>query len=307
MLDLISGVLAQECVTGPGEVFYFPESWHHATLNVADTIGIAFNHVPPPDESSRLVTPRDYHWRIYPLDRLHESDEEKNTKIVRQESSAADLVYGNPYVEVQNAISRAAEYGPDTDCNLHDFDRTTTSSRGSNLTEWVLGSFVNDDAMPNNDGFDAGQDDINPTQKADHLSAECIDAVVDLAVIEVADYAWCGQNTVGVAQPSAVSQVFINAAAKGVLRLKNVVVGDMKAETSNVAAQSRLYAAPRSYMGPKSQVAWARASFVLGMTLLTSGDHQDQVMGTTCVLAGLKAGCRIVLSLPVARASQTHK
>ena len=31
-----------------GEIFYFPDSWHHATLNVADTIGIAFNHVPPP-------------------------------------------------------------------------------------------------------------------------------------------------------------------------------------------------------------------------------------------------------------------
>eukprot|EP01045_Picozoa_sp_COSAG04_P049253 COSAG04_NODE_19326_length_419_cov_0.506250_1_plen_112_part_10 len=46
------------------------DSWHHATLNVADTIGIAFNHIPPPAEMKQEVTPRDFHWRIAPLDIL---------------------------------------------------------------------------------------------------------------------------------------------------------------------------------------------------------------------------------------------
>jgi oxalate decarboxylase/phosphoglucose isomerase-like protein (cupin superfamily) len=31
-----------ECVQNPGEFMFFPEGWHHATVNFGDTIGVTF-------------------------------------------------------------------------------------------------------------------------------------------------------------------------------------------------------------------------------------------------------------------------
>jgi hypothetical protein len=60
-----------ECVTGPGDVMYIPASWHHATVNVQDTIGVFVNHVPFEADTIRPVG--DYHWRVAPKDTLDEA------------------------------------------------------------------------------------------------------------------------------------------------------------------------------------------------------------------------------------------
>lgn len=295
----------QECVTHPGEVFYFPESWHHATLNVMDTIGIAFNHVPPSEELSRLVPPRDYHWRISPLDRLHEKNQEGKME-------AIDSVYENPYVEVQNAISRAKGYGSDTDCHLHGFDRDVVSDGSSSSgLGWVSGWFITSPptTAPNSADTRMPQEgeDSTSSRKPDDISANCIDAVVDLAVVELADYIWCAENTVGVVQLSAVSEAAIKAAANGVPRLKMVVVGPKEKNPANSDNTTQLgqHVAPPSNLGPQSRAAWARAAFVLGLALLGPGPQQDLVLGTSSVMAALDAGCAstqllltVALSIP---------
>ena len=32
-------------MTGPGDAIYIPNRWHHATLNVQDSVGVFFNHI----------------------------------------------------------------------------------------------------------------------------------------------------------------------------------------------------------------------------------------------------------------------
>eukprot|EP01045_Picozoa_sp_COSAG04_P021696 COSAG04_NODE_2361_length_4270_cov_178.644929_6_plen_102_part_00 len=56
-----------------GDILYIPESWHHATLNVADTVGVAVNHLPQSWEESRTVPPEEYHWEVAPRDALSET------------------------------------------------------------------------------------------------------------------------------------------------------------------------------------------------------------------------------------------
>ena len=167
------------------------------------------------------MAPRDYHWRISPLDRLHEQSAEGETKAM----ATADSVYGNPYAEVQSAIRRAAEYGSDADCDLCVSGRRTPS--GSSVQDWVSSWFSRagkDETAPapeaapeaaigespsslsasdNTDQILDGARDDSSTQASDSWCAECIEAVADLAVVELADYIWCAQNTVGVVQPSA--------------------------------------------------------------------------------------------------------
>ena len=56
-----------------GDILYIPESWHHATLNVADTVGVAVTHLPQSWEESRTVPPEEYHWEVAPRDALSET------------------------------------------------------------------------------------------------------------------------------------------------------------------------------------------------------------------------------------------
>ena len=65
-------VRTNSCIT-LGDILYIPESWHHATLNVADTVGVAVNHLPQSWEESRTVPPEEYHWEVAPRDALSET------------------------------------------------------------------------------------------------------------------------------------------------------------------------------------------------------------------------------------------
>ena len=65
-----TAVAPVECVTGPGDVIYIPASWHHATVNIQDTIGVFLNHLPESFEAEVTVPVSDYHWRVAPKDVL---------------------------------------------------------------------------------------------------------------------------------------------------------------------------------------------------------------------------------------------
>ena len=65
-------IRTNSCIT-LGDILYIPESWHHATLNVADTVGVAVNHLPQSWEESRTVPPEEYHWEVAPRDALSET------------------------------------------------------------------------------------------------------------------------------------------------------------------------------------------------------------------------------------------
>jgi hypothetical protein len=314
----------QECVTGPGEVFYFPDSWHHATLNVADTIGIAFNHVPPPSRLSKLVTPRDYHWRIAPLDKLQTDASSSSSE---EDTSAVEAV-----------IRDADQYGANTDCSQQ---RATADTAGSGAAGGGSGAMVIDGVMSwfgssggggggdsnaaarggaaAGAGAGGGADDLSAAATANKARAACMSAVVDAAVVELADYIWCAENTVGVVQPSALSPATIHTATtSGIPRLKALLGlepvgmattataaaaggdgdgdgdgggGDEPAGLPLLVTSALARNAPAPEEGTLVRGAWARAAFVLGLALVGPGPNQDLANGAACLVAALDAGC----------------
>jgi hypothetical protein len=71
-------------VTGPGDAIYIPNRWHHATLNVQDSVGVFFNHISAVETEERaregggarrdrrVVPPLEFHWGVAPRDVLDE-------------------------------------------------------------------------------------------------------------------------------------------------------------------------------------------------------------------------------------------
>ena len=53
-----------ECETAAGDVMYVPASWHHATINTMDTIGVFRNH--EPQHFGQAVSLDAFHWRSGP-------------------------------------------------------------------------------------------------------------------------------------------------------------------------------------------------------------------------------------------------
>ena len=207
-----------ECITGPGEVLYLPGDWYHATLNVADTIGIAVNHRPGERHVSVPVVPRDFHWGIGPLETLAPSS-----------------------LEVVSATD--ATYGAGTDC------------RGT-----------------------------PPSTVVDKDVAACIDAVTDAAVVEVAAYIWCGEDSFGVTDASTLSSSELASAVAGITRLE-VVTG--LGGTAGRRVQDISMTSPLS--SSMSHTAWGRAAYVYGLVLSGPGKHQDIRKGHLCLFAAMNA------------------
>ena len=143
-------------------------------------------------------------------------------------------------------------------------------------------------------------------------------AVVDAAVVELADYIWCAENTVGVVQPSALSPATIHTATtSGIPRLKALLGlepvgmattataaaaggggdgdggggGDEPAGLPLLVTSALARNAPAPEEGTLVRGAWARAAFVLGLALVGPGPNQDLANGAACLVAALDAGC----------------
>ena len=85
-------IAPMECVQEAGDIAYLPEGWHHATLNVQDTIGVAFNHLPKNSGVLKLDPP-DFHWGIAPTHALKAGAIE-DSEAARSVACAADALDG---------------------------------------------------------------------------------------------------------------------------------------------------------------------------------------------------------------------
>jgi hypothetical protein len=106
-----------ETVTVAGDVLYFPGSWHHATLNVQDTVGVFHTHAPPEWLATHPVPPSDFHWRAAPGDVLDASALPSEADRRRQCPGMVLVPTADDYtklaclqVEVQVAVALLADY-----------------------------------------------------------------------------------------------------------------------------------------------------------------------------------------------------
>jgi hypothetical protein len=201
-----------ECIQEAGDVAYMPELWHHATLNVQDTVGVAHNHLPSLSGTIR-VAPEQFHWAVAP------------TQVLGGDAMAA-------------AVTRRESLCPDA---------VSSANRAA-------------------------------------LSAPCLEAQVSCAIGLLEDYIWCGENTVGVVQVSALAPNTVETARRGLAVLRSVTCDDDASPPSQPISSSVSTGEEENIA---LRAAWARGAFVLGLALLGPGPLQDEKQGSMAVLAAI--------------------